>query len=431
MGLFDFFSRRAAAVRRSPGRVHAAGDGGVTISTPGQLDAYLRGDGSEAGLAVAPQTAMRVAAVFACVRVISTAVGTMPLGVRRRVDARTREDASDHPLWRVLVRRPNGWMKSAQFRRVLTTHLLLRGNAYALIIRDGRGDVAELWPLHPDRVRKEQADDMSVSYVYTRKDGRRTVLGAGEVMHLMGLSLDGLTGVSVVAYARRAIGLSLSAEQHGATVFENGTALGALLKHPHSLGQEGQEALRASLDAYRGSANAGKTLILEEGMEYETIGMTMEDAQYIETRKFTRGEIAMFFGVPPHMIGDTEKSTSWGTGIEEQSRGFVTYTLEPYLIEWEQGVDADLLDPVRDGDVFARFNRAALVRGNLAARWAAYVQGLQWGVYSPNEVRAAEDEPPREGGDTYYQPPNTAGTPGTPGTNEDKSNDPAQAAADQ
>lgn len=388
-----------------------SGGGGVTITTAAQLSEYLSsGAGmSASGAAVTPETAMRVAAVFGCVRIISGAVATMPLALKRRVDARTRQDASDHSLWRVLRKRPNRWMTPSGFRRMMTAHVLLRGNAYALIVRSGNR-VVELIPIHPDRVRVVQADDLGLVYTYTRKDGVQATLQQSEVFHLIGLTLDGVTGVSVIQHARESIGLALTAEKHGNTTFANGTVLGAVLKHPKTIGKEAQEALQASLDRYRGAENAGKTLILEEGMDWTPLGMTAEDAQYIETRKFTRSDIAMFFGVPPHMIGDTEKSTSWGTGIEQQSLGFVAYTLQDWLTAWEETIGRDLIS---EDDIYAKFNPAGLLRGDINSRYAAYSTARQWGWLSINDIRELEDLNPIENGDDYLQPMNMepAGTP--------------------
>lgn len=352
---------------------------------------------------------MRVAAVYASVRIIAGAVATLPLHIKRRVDDRTREDASDTPIWTVLRRRPNRWQTPSQFRRMLQAHLLLRGNAYAMIVRS-RGQVQELIPLHPDRVEVKQRDDLALEYHYTRQDGRRIQLAQAEMFHLVGLTLDGVHGVSPITYARETIGLSLSMEDHGASTFRNGARVSGVLKHPNKLGPEAVANLKAGLEEFRsGGEQEGKNLILEEGMDYARIAMTAEDAQWIESRKFSRSDIAMFFGVPPHMIGDTEKSTSWGTGIEQQSIGFVAYTLEDHLTMWEEAINRDLIGA--DDKLYARFNRAALVKGDIKARWEAYVKGLQWGVWSPNEIRALEDENPREGGDVFYPPPNTAGVP--------------------
>ncbi len=385
--------------------------GGVLITTSAQLGEYLSGAAgmTASGAAVTPDNSMRVGAVFGCVRIISGAVATMPLALKRRVDARTREDASDHALWRVLRKKPNRWMTPSGFRRMMTAHVLLRGNAYALIVRSNR-KVTELIPIHPDRVRVVQGDDLGLVYTYTRKDGQQIVLPQSEIFHLIGLTLDGISGVSVIQYARESIGLAQTAEKHGNTVFANGTVMGAVLKHPKTIGKEAQEALQASLDRYRGAENAGKTLILEEGMDWTPLGMTAEDAQYIETRKFTRSDIAMFFGVPPHMIGDTEKSTSWGTGIEQQSLGFVAYTLQDWLTAWEETIGRDLIS---EDDIYAKFNPAGLLRGDINSRYAAYSTARQWGWLSINDIRELEDLNPIENGDDYLQPMNMepAGTP--------------------
>jgi len=395
--------------------------GGVVISTSQQLDEALRaGDLTASGTSVTPDRAMRVAAVYACVRIRAGVVANMPLHIKRRVDERVREDASDDQLWKIFRRKPNRWQTPSQFKRMMQAHLLLRGNAFAMIVMS-RGEVIELIPIHPDRVECKQNDDLSLSYTYTRKDGRRVVLKQNEVFHLVGLSLDGVHGVSVITYARETIGLSMSMENHGASVFRNGARASVVLRHPNKLGKEGLEFLRASLDEYRaGGDSEGKALILEEGMDTTSLSMTAEDAQWIESRKFSRTDIAMFFGVPPHMIGDTEKSSSWGTGIEVQTQGFVTFSAEDDLTTWEETINRDLIP--EDSDLYAKFNRAALVRGDIKARWDSHVKALQWGVASPNEIRALEDMNPREGGDVFYPPPNTAG--GKDGGNAGEGDDP-------
>lgn len=408
-GLFGRLASGAGRSAAQPSASFQDGGGGVVITSSQQLDEALRAGGlSATGQAVNANSAMRVAAVYRCVVLRSGVVANMPLHVKRRIDERTREDASDHPLWKVLRRRPNRWQTPSQFRRMMQAHLLLRGNAYALKVVS-RGSVIELVPLHPDRVECTQADDLSLVYTYTRKDGAKVPLTQADMFHLVGLTLDGVHGVSAIAYARETIGLSLAMEDHGAATFRNGARVSAALSHPGKLGPESQGMLRASLDQFRsGGEREGKALILEEGMTYTPMAMTAEDAQWIESRKFSRTDIAMFFGVPPHMIGDTEKSTSWGSGIDSQTQGFVTFTSEDDLTMWEEAINRDLVAENED-DIYARFNRAALVKGDIKARWEAHVKALQWGVSSPNEIRALEDQNPREGGDIYYDPPNTAG----------------------
>lgn len=388
--------------------------GGVSITSPAELEEALRsGNISASGQSVTPDSAMRVAAVYACVRIISGAVATLPLDIKRRVDARTRADASDTGIWRVLRRRPNRWQKPAVFRRMMQAHVLLRGNAYAAIVWS-RGEVRELIPLHPDRVEVKQCDDMSLEYIWTRKDGRRVKFEQRDILHLLGLTLDGIRGVTPIAYARETIGLALSMEQHGANVFKNGAQVAGILRTDNALGKESIDNIRESLEQYRADGDrAAKIMVLESGLDYKAMAMTQEDAQWLEGRRFSRSDIAMFFGVPPHMIGDTEKTTSWGSGIEQQSQGFVTYTLEDHLTMWEEAVTADCIAETEIA-LYARFNRSALVRGDLKARWGAYVQGLQWGVLCPDDVLALEDRNPRADGNggIFYDPPNTAGGDG-------------------
>lgn len=394
--------------------VHAASqsaDGGVIITTAQQLDDYLKsGSATASGAHVTDQTSMRIGAVYACVRIISGAVANLPLDVKRRVNEQTREDADDHPLWTVLRRKPNRWQTPSEFKRMLQTQTLLHGNGYALIVRS-RGRVLELLPMPSRQVTVRQNDDLTLEYKVARRNGATTTLPQSEVFHLRGMSFDGVCGVSPVTYAREAIGLAMQTEKHGARLFKNGASLGLVLEHPSTLGGEAKDNLKASLEAYRGAENAGKSLILEEGMKAsDKVGMTSEDAQFLETRKFQRSDIAMFFGVPPYMIGDTEKSTSWGSGIEQQSIGFVTYTMEDWFTMWEEAANRDLVGDT-EPKIYTRFNRSALLRGDLKTRWAAHVSALQWGVRNPDEVRALEDENPREDGQggKYYDPPNAPG----------------------
>lgn len=407
-------SSPAASPRVEP---RAMSDGGVIINSPEQLGDYLSGVAESAsGQRVNANSAMKIAAVYACVRIIAGAVATLPLHIKRRVDDRTREDASDTELWNVIRRRPNRWQKPNQFRRMMQAHVLLRGNAYAMIVRTAvKKEVQALLPLHPDRVLPRQRADLAMEYVWTRPDGRQVVLQQHEVFHLYGLSLDGITGVTPITYARETMGLSLAMERHGAKTFKNGAVVGHVLSHPGKLGGEGVTNLKASLESYRsGGENEGRDLVLEEGMKVEKLGMSSADAQWVESRKLSRTDIFMFFGLPPHMAGDTEKSTSWGTGIETQQQGFLAFTLEDHLVMWEEGITVDLT--AEDSSLYAKFNRSALVKADTKNRWAAHVQALQWGVLSPDEVRALEDWNPRPDGDggQYYDPPNTAGGQGEP-----------------
>lgn len=399
-----------AGINAHPKAAYQDKSGGVIINTPQDLEAAMRGALASAGVAVNPDTAMRVAAVWACVRIISGTVANLPLDIKVRVDEKRREVARDHPLQLLLRRRPNRWQTPSQFKRMMQVHLLLRGNAYALKVMS-RGRVIEIVPLNPDKMEVKQNDDWSISYVYTRRDGRRVRLAQNDIMHLVGLTLDGVVGVSPITYARETVGLSLAMERHGASTFRNGARPSHVLTSEKRLGQEGRENLRASLDEYRtGGESEGKELILEEGVTFKQLSLSAQDLQFIESRKFSQSDIFMVYGIAPHMAGVTEKSTSYGTGIEQQTIGYTTFTAEDHLTTWEESVNRDLISEA-EPDHYAKFNRAALIRGDFKTRTEGYAKALQFGWLSPNEVRAKEDMNPREDdlGDKYYDPPNTAG----------------------
>lgn len=410
---------RAAPARSSasPRAEVISPDGGFTITTMGELEAAIRGTlVASNGVAVTPDTALRAGAVFGCVRVLCGPPATLPFQVKRRVDDRTRANASDTRIWSILNRKPNSWQKPAVFKRMLTAHVILRGNGYALKVKATRGGIQQLIPLHPDRVEPVQNDDLTVDYKWTRKNGTQIVVPGADMLHLMLFTFDGIKGVTPITYARETIALSLGMDRHMGKIAANGARASGVLKSPNSLSDPAYEKLKKSLDEYRaGGDKEGEIMLLEEGLEYQQIGLSPEDMEWIEGRKLSRSEICMFLGVPPSMIGDNSGSDSnWGTGIEQKVNGFLAFTEEDYLTMWEEGINLDCLD---SDDLYAKFNRAALVKSDIKARWDAYVKALQWGVMSPNEVREKEDMNPRDGGDIYYPPPNTAGKSG------DKEND--------
>jgi len=380
--------------------------------SPEQVREFLRVGGyaeTASGVAVNETTAMRVAAAWRCVNIIAGTIGTLSLDLVRRVDEDVRRPAVGHPLRRVLTVKPNGWQTPSEFRRVMQAHLLTRGNAYALKVVAGP-QVVGLIPIHPDRVIVDQLSDYSMEYRVTRKDGTQERFTQGEIFHLRGLSFDGVKGLSVLSHMRESIGLALRSEMAGAEIMRNGQVTGGTLEHPGKLSPEAYERLRASMQERRsGGSKAGESIILEEGMNYKPISMSAKDLQFLEQRDFQRYDIAMFFGVPPHMIGATDKTTSWGSGIEQQGIGFVTYTLADWLKTWEDAIKRDLISEGEWESLDARFYTQSLMRGDVKARWESYTKALQWGVMSPNEVRSLEDKNPREGGDVYYDPPNTAG----------------------
>lgn len=405
--------RRAAGYRRSeadrPVRASLGPDGGTLIVTPQQLEEALRtGNTSSAGVTVNAETAMRVAAVFGCVRIRCVGPATLPIDIKRRIDERTRTDASDHPIAKLLRRRPNPWMKPHQFKRLMQQQVLLRGNGYAHIIPGVRGPQA-LIPMNPDRVETKQLDDFSIVHDWTRRDGRKVRLRQDQVFHLFGLSLDGITGVTPITFAREAIGTSIAMDRYVGKTMAKGARVSGAAQTKEALSDKAYDRLKESLESFRaGESREGDFLLLEEGLEWKPMSLTMVDMQWIESQKLSRSTLAMYFGVPPHMIGDTEKSTSWGTGIEQQKQGFLTFTAEDDLIMWEEGVTTDL---IAEDDVFARFNRGAFLRADLKARYGAYQIGRNGGWLSKNDIRGLEDMNPIEDGDDYDAPLNSNAAP--------------------
>lgn len=376
-----------------------------------QIREFMRQGNTASGAVVTEESAMRVAAAWRCVNIIAGAIATLPIDIIRRESETVRKPAVGHPLRRILTVKPNTWQTPSEFRRMMQSHLLLRGNAYARKVFIGN-QLVGLIPLPTDRVTAEQLDSTAMQYKVMRKDGSSIIFPQREIFHLRGMSLDGVTGMSVLANMRESLGLALQTEQAGARLFSNGILAGGVIKHPGKLSDNASRHLRESMEQRnQGSQNAGKWIVAEEGMTVESISLTAEDAQWLGTRDFQRYDIAMFYGVPPHMLGATEKTTSWGSGIEAQGIGFVTYTLTDWIKTWEESVKRDLLEEREWETVDARFNVNALMRGDFKTRWEGYVKGLQNCVYSPDDVRAMEDMNPRPdgGGGFYFEPPNTAG----------------------
>ena len=386
----------------------------LTNMSPSQIEEFLRLGGSmssASGALINETTAMRVAAAWRCVNIISGTVGSLPLDLIKRESEDIRRPAAGHPLRTVLTVKPNSWQTPGEFKRMMQAHLLLRGNGYARKVMSGSRLIA-LIPIHPDRVQVEQKRDLSIEYQVSRSDGQMLKLGQKDMFHLRGMSLDGVTGLSVLSHMRESLGLALQTEQAGARLFKNGSFIGSAFKHPTKLSPEAYARLKASLDErFSGSENAHKNIILEEGMDIAPVPMTADDAQFLQSRDFQRYDIAMFFGVPPHMIGATEKTTSWGSGVEQQGIGFVTYTLNDWLVIWQEAIKRDLIAEAEWETLDARFYVQGLLKGDVKARWESYVKGRQWGILSADDVRRLEDMNPRPDGrgGEYAEPPNTAG----------------------
>lgn len=363
---------------------------------------------STAGKRVNEFTAMQTTAVYACVRILAESIAGLPLHVYA-YRGEGRERVPGHPLFSVLHDAPNPEMTSFVFRETLMVHLLLWGNAYAQILRDRAGRVAGLYPLLPNRMSVNRDEDGRLYYTYQRvteenpnfRRGGEVTLSSADVLHIPGLGFDGLIGYSPIAMARNAVGMTLACEEYGASFFANGARPGGVLQHPGVLKDPAK--LRESWQAvYGGAANTGKVAVLEEGMTYQQIGIPPEEAQFLETRKFQVDEIARLYRIPPHMVGDLDKSSF--SNIEQQSLEFVKYTLNPWVVRLEQALQKSLLLPEERKRYFIRFNVDGLLRGDYQSRMQGYAVGRQNGWLSANDIREMEDMnpiPAEEGGDTY------------------------------
>jgi HK97 family phage portal protein len=357
--------------------------------------------------ATTPSTAMQIAAVYACVRVIATNIATLPLVLMQRSGDR-RTVAGGHPLYNVLRYQPNPEMTSIQLRMALGVHLALYGNAYAQIVIGRGGRVRELWPLRPDRIQIERTEAGALIYRYTQPDGGIAYLPKGEVMHIAHMSFDGQVGLSPITMARRAFDTKVRMEEYGAAFWQNDASPGIVLSYPGSLNPDKVGALRRAWDdRHRGPGAAGRTAVLDGGVEVTTLSIPQTDAQFLESQKFTRQEIAALFGVPAHMINDLDRATF--SNIEEQAQEFVDYTLMPYIEGWQQAIHRDLLTPdEREAGYYGHFRTQALLRGKHIDRAQYYTAMQQVGAMSPNDIRQLEDMNPVEGGDVYLVPLNMA-----------------------
>jgi HK97 family phage portal protein len=369
-----------------------------------------RGSASAAGVSVTAERALALATVFACVRVLAESVGQLPLHLYERND-RERKKATGHPLYSLLHDAPNEHQTAQEWLEWMVACLALQGNAYCQVIRvgpAGRQRVSELLPLQPGAVQpKRDARTGDVTYRVALDGGGSDTLPASEVLHVKLLPLDGLMGANPVRHAREAIGLAIGAEEFGAKLFANGAQPGGVLEHPGKLSEPAYKRLQESWAArHQGSSNAHQVALLEEGMKWQSIGFPASDAQFLETRKYQRSEIAGLWRVPLHLIGDLERATF--SNIEQQGLDFVVHGLMPYLTRIEQRVRLQLLSPEERKRYFAKFQVAGLLRGDMAARGAFYNQLTNLGALSPNEIRELEDMNPREGGDVYLTPLNMA-----------------------
>lgn len=398
MGLFDWLF--------SPFRKSASSFERLLLS--------VLGAPTSSGVSVTPDTAMQAAAVYACVSVLSESVAQLPIHLYRR-KGQTKEIAYDHPLYRLLHDQPNSWQTSFEYRSMCMSHILLRGHSISYKNRLRSGRIAELIPIHPDSIHKIEQDSTTYEIAVTvRTKTGEAQFKASELLFLRGLTLDGLTGITPIRYCRDTIGLAIAAEQHGARLFGNGAKPGGILTMPGTPKDETVQKLREDWQTTYSGDNAHKVAVLYGGLEFKPLTMSNEDAQYLETRKFQRSEIASLFRVPAHLINDLEKATF--SNVEHLGLSFVVHSLMPWLIRWEQAIYRDLLTQEEQKTYYAKHNAAGLLRGDVKSRFEAYGMAIKDGWMLRNEARDLEDMNPVAGLDEPIMPLNMAivGSDGKP-----------------
>ena len=377
------------------------------VRDSGQTFVFGRADSGER---VDEKSAMQIATVYACVRLLAETVAGLPLHLYRTKDGGSaKERATDHPLYKLLYRQPNPEMTSFSFREVMMTHLLLWGNCYAQIIRDGKNGVLGLYPLLPENIEIDRDDKGQIFYIYhaytDEKPGENNkdiYFRRDEIFHVPGLGFNGLVGFSPIAMMKNALGTTLAVEKYGSSFFKNGAQPSGVLEHPGVL--KDPSKIRENWSAvYGGANNAHKVAVLEEGMQYKAISLPPEDSQFLSTRQFGVNEICRIFRVPPHMVQDLEHATF--SNIEHQSIDFVVHTLTPWLVRFEQAIVKDLLMEEEQDEYFPKFNVDGLLRGDYQSRMQGYATGISNGFLSPNDIHRLENWdliPAEKGGDDYY-----------------------------
>ncbi len=379
-----------------------------SLATPEKwLVEYFSGGGIEtsAGVRVTSSTAMYFIAVYACIDILSRTVGSLPLYLYRRLENGGKEVARNHPLFRLMRRRPNPEMTAMRYRSTLQGHLASWGNAYSFVewqeTGRGAGYPKALWPIRPDRIQVKRESGKLEYHYYPGSDDIKFTEGfkvpSGYILHIPGFGYDGVVGYSPITLAREGIGLGLAAEEFGARYFGNGTHPSMLFEHPQKL--KDPKAFREALnEVYGGLGKSHRTMLIEEGMKATPIAIKPEDAQFLETRKFQVAEIARLYHIPPHMIADVEKSTSWGTGIEEQNIGFIVHTMRPWFVLWEEELSRVLLREDEEEEYFFEFDMQQLLRGDTLRQMQAWIMGKRNGLLNADEIRSWMNLNPIPGG---------------------------------
>jgi HK97 family phage portal protein len=353
--------------------------------------------------------AMQVTALAACVRLVSGSTAKLPFPVYRRIGEEGRERDREHPVDGLLNRRPNRWQTAFEFRRMLTAHAAMHGNGIALKRREG-ARVVELIPWHPSQVSVyQESEGAPPVYELQRKGGGRTRHPAADIFHLRDLTLDGLRGLSRVEQAQQGLSLTMAAESFGLSYFANGAEVSLAITADGLTEQQAKAVEKAVEDRHQGARRAHKPMVLAaRGAQIKSLAASNKDSQMLELRSFQVEDIARLYGVPPHMIGLTEKQTSYGTGVEHMAQGFLQFSLLDWLVMWETAAARDLFDDVADTGYFAEHNVDGLLRADFKTRMDGYRTGIECGVLLRNEARRLENRPPYEGGDRPLYPANMA-----------------------
>lgn len=352
---------------------------------------------SSSGKVVTADKAIQLSAVWACVRLLSESISTLPLKIYVRQPDGSRKAATDHPAYSILCRRPNSEMTPSRFMLMVVASICLRGNAF-IEKKFIANRLVSLVPLLPQNMVVKRLTTGALEYKYT-ENGNERVIPVKNIMHIRGFGLDGVCGMMPMKTGRDVIGSAMAVEESAAKIFEQGLQSSGFLSAEGALDHEQRERLRSYMAAFTGSKNAGKIMVLEGGLKYQGVTMNPEDAQMLESRSFSIEEICRWFRVPPFMVGHTTKQSSWASSLEGMNLQFLTHTLRPLLVNIEQEIGRCLLDS--DDEVFAEFSVEGLLRADSAGRAAYYTSALQNGWMSRNDVRRLENMPPIEGGDIY------------------------------
>ncbi|MCW2266284.1 HK97 family phage portal protein [Gluconobacter cerinus] len=371
---------------------------GVSL-TDLRLGAFMAGGPSHSGQLVTVDSAIQLDTVWACIRLLSETIASLPLKLYQRETENTSNAARSHPLFSILYDKPNADMTGVEFWGCMIASLLAWGNCFAQIQRNVAGQIIALNPLRPDRITvRRDPETGGLIYTYAWQQQYLT-LAEDQVFHIKGFSFDGLMGLSPITVGRQSLGSAMAAEETAGKTYRNGLLTQTYIKAPAYLTDEQRRMAKASLQDYAGAINAGKTPLLEGGWSVENIGLDPEDAQLLQTRAFNVQTICRWFGVQPVMIGSMEKSTAWGSGLEQMNLWFLQYGLMPWLVRIEQAISRCLLSPGDRLTYFAKHNVDALLRADTAGRTAFYIAGRQNGWFTANEVREKEEMAPMPGGD--------------------------------